>query len=97
MQLLHCQFLTRHPAHPKITKTKPNPNPTTLYTLTKQEARAAAACGVAGDPFVDCSGGKCYFGKDMAGLFFGTVLLIVPFCYVGTSTVCPPTPPHHTL
>jgi len=46
------------------------------------EARAAAACGVTGDPFVDCSGGKCYFGKDMAGLFFGTVLLIVPFCYV---------------
>ena len=44
-------------------------------------ATSAAACGSAGDPY----DGQ-YFPKDMAGLFFGTVLLIVPFCYIG---VCP--------
>ena len=41
-------------------------------------ARSASACGSPGDPFE----GK-YFPGDMAGLFFGTVFLIVPFCYIG--------------
>ena len=43
-------------------------------------ATSSVACGAAGDPFE----GK-YYPSDMAWLWFGSLFLMAPFCYIGAS------------